>query len=151
MFKLKIPPPVYLLITAGLMWLLDQHWPVVSFIVDPWNKTGFCFIALGLVIDVWSLRLFFRSKTTLNPMNPENTKEIVSSGTYKISRNPMYLGLLLVLIGVAVFLGSLGPFLLLPLFILLMNKLQILPEEQVLEMKFGQPYLDYKNSVRRWL
>ena len=84
-------------------------------------------------------------------MKPQNTSGIVTSGLYKISRNPMYVGLLTILIGYAVWLGSVTPFLLLPVFHFLITEMQIKPEERMLEQKFGEEYLDYKDRVRRWI
>lgn len=151
MFKLKIPPPVYGVSIGVLMWLLNQYLPIAHWISSPWNQVGLALIAMALSFDLWSLFLFFRSKTTPNPMKPENSKHIVTTGLYKISRNPMYVGLLFVLLGYAIWLGSVTPFLLLPLFVLLITTQQIIPEEEMLEEKFGQEYLDYKMRVRRWL
>ena len=151
MFKLKIPPPVYGISIGILMWLLNQYLPINHWIPVPWNSIGLAVIAIALSFDLGSLLLFFRSKTTPNPMKPENSKHIVTSGLYKISRNPMYVGLLFVLVGYAIWLGSITPFLLLPLFVLLITTQQIIPEEEMLEEKFGQEYLDYKMRVRRWL
>jgi len=151
MFKLKIPPPVYGISIGVLMWLLNQYLPINHWISAPWNTIGLVIIAVAMSFDLWSLFLFFRSKTTPNPMKPENSKHIVTSGLYKISRNPMYVGLLFVLLGYAIWLGSIAPFLLLPLFVLLITTQQIIPEEEMLEKKFGQEYLDYKMRVRRWL
>ena len=151
MFKLKIPPPVYALSIAILMWLLNQYLPINHWISTPWTNIGFIIIAVALSFDLWSLFLFLRSKTTPNPMKPENSKHIVTSGLYKISRNPMYVGLSLVLLGYAISLGSITPFLLLPLFVVLITTQQIIPEEEMLEKMFGQEYLDYKMRVRRWL
>lgn len=70
---------------------------------------------------------------------------------YRLTRNPMYLGLLLVLVGWAIVLGSVSSFIVLPLFVVILTVQQIIPEEKVLEQKFGQQYRDYKQSVRRWL
>lgn len=151
MFKLKIPPPVYALVIAGLMWVLNQYLPIAHWIAVPWNTIGLILIVTALSFDVWSLFLFFRSHTTPNPMKPENASTIVSTGLYKFSRNPMYVGLLTVLLGYAIWLGSVTPFLLLPLFVFLITTQQIMPEEEILEKKFGAEYLDYKARVRRWL
>lgn len=84
-------------------------------------------------------------------MKPESSSKIVTSGLYRFSRNPMYVGLLVVLLGYAIWLGGITPFLMLPLFIFLITTQQIIPEEEILENKFGQEYLDYKMRVRRWL
>jgi protein-S-isoprenylcysteine O-methyltransferase Ste14 len=102
-------------------------------------------------LDLWSLFLFLKKHTTANPMKPQNTSGIVTTGLYKISRNPMYVGLLTILTGYAVWLGSLTPFLMLPVFYALITEMQVKPEEKILEQKFGDEYLNYKNRVKRWL
>ncbi len=151
MLKLKIPPPIYLLAVAGLMWLLDHHVPIIELTSSPWNKLGLLLMVVGLSSDGTSLLQFLRAHTTINPFHPENTKKLVTTGMYKLSRNPMYIGLLFLLTGWAIFLGSLSPFIMLPIFMTVMTIQQIIPEEQILEQKFGQQYRDYKQSVRRWL
>ncbi len=151
MLKLRIPPPVYALSTAVLMWLLDSMFPVIELVKAPWNWIGWFFIIAGLFIDLWSMRLFLKEETTINPFKPDNSKSIVEQGIYQYSRNPMYLGLLSILLGVAILLGSLSPLFCLPFFVLIITTQQIIPEEMTLTNKFGQVYLDYKHRVRRWL
>ena len=151
MLKLRIPPPVYALSTAGLMWLLDSYCPIAHLFQNPWNLLGWVFIVIGVIIDLWSVGLFWKAKTTVNPMKPDDSKNIVESGMYRYSRNPMYLGMLCILTGWGVLLGSLSPLLGLPLFIMIITRQQIIPEEKTLSNKFGQVYLDYKHRVRRWL
>ena len=94
---------------------------------------------------------FVRAKTTVNPMKPASASALVVSGLYARSRNPMYLGLLLILIGWAVYLSNGLAFLLLLAFILYMNRFQIEPEERALISLFGQEFVAYKSRVRRWL
>ena len=151
MLKLIIPPPVYMLIFAACMWLLDQYWPLAQLIDPPFNKLGFILIAGALMLDLSSLFLFFKRKTTPNPFAPKNASHLVTSGMYRYTRNPMYVGLAILLTGWAIYLGSASPFLLIPLFIFVLTIQQIKPEEETLEEKFGQEYINYKNSVRRWL
>ena len=151
MLKLKIPPPVYVLSIGLVMWLLHLYLPVAVLILPPWNSLGILLIVLAALVDFSSLYLFFKQRTTPNPMKPEFTTGLVVKGMYKFSRNPMYLGMLMMLFGFAVFLGKLTPFLVLPVFYFLMTEMQIKPEEKVLEDKFGDEYLDYKGKVRRWL
>ncbi len=151
MLKLRIPPPIYALTIASLMWLLNSFSPIAVLFSDPWNKVGWLFIVVGLIIDLWSVGLFWKQKTTVNPLKPDNSNSIVITGFYQYSRNPMYLGMLSILLGVALLLGSLSPFIGLPLFVLLITTQQIIPEEMTLTNKFGQEYLDYKHRVRRWL
>ena len=119
---------------------------------DPIRLVVALAIALvGASIDLFSAISFRRARTTVNPMKPENTSVLVTSGAYRFSRNPMYVGLLFVLVAWAVFLSSawalVGP----PLFVLYINRFQIAPEERVLAATFGAAYLAYKSSVRRWL
>ncbi len=149
--KLLIPPPVYALMLGVLMWFLNDKVPIVHFIHAPWNKLGLALILMAVLFDVWSIFLFFKKHTTPNPMKPENTSDLVISGLYKVTRNPMYVGLQTILTGYAIWLGSLSPFFVLPLFYFIITEMQIKPEEAILEKKFGQDYLNYKNSVRRWL
>ena len=151
MLKLKIPPPVYALSIAFAMWLLSVYFPVAILINTPLNNIGIGLILLAAVMDFYSLYLFFKKKTTPNPMKPEFTTGLVITGLYKISRNPMYLGMLIMLFGFAVFLGKLTSFLVLPLFYLVITEMQIKPEEEILEEKFGQEFLAYKSKVRRWI
>ncbi len=150
MLELKIPPPVYMLLMAGLMWLLDNTLPVSELIPAPWNKLGYLLIFFALFADGISWVQFLRVRTSVNPIHPEKANQLVTNGLYKITRNPMYVGLLLILIGWGIILGSFSPFLVLPIFILLITTQQIIPEERVLEEKFGQQYRDYKASVNRW-
>ena len=150
MLRLKIPPPIYMLLTAGLMWLLDGFLPVFEVIADPWNNVGVVFIVMALFTDGLSLLQFFRAHTTINPLHPEKSKHLVITGMYRFTRNPMYTGLLLLLVGWAVLLGSLTAFIMLPIFVMILTDQQIIPEEEILEQKFGQKYLDYKKSVKRW-
>jgi len=84
-------------------------------------------------------------------MRPEKASSLVSSGIYKLTRNPMYLGLLLVLLAWAVFLSNALPFIFLPAFIIYINQFQIGPEEIALSSAFGQEFEAYKSRVRRWL
>lgn len=151
MLKLKIPPPVYLLIFASLMYYLAKYMPVWPLFEAPFTQLAYVFIALGIILDLSAVSQFFRSKTTVNPIKPSNTQTIVSTGMYRISRNPMYLGMLFLLTGWATHLAVLSPFLVLPLFIWVLTVQQIIPEETILEQKFGESYAHYKRQVRRWI
>jgi protein-S-isoprenylcysteine O-methyltransferase Ste14 len=133
------------------MWLLDSYFPLLHLWDEPWNRLGFVLMAVALFIDGWSLALFFWHRTTPHPLKPENASALVTGGMYQVTRNPMYLGLLLLLSGLAVYMGSLTPIVMLPMFVLVMNNQQIRHEERVLEEKFGEEYRIYKERVRRWL
>ena len=149
--QLKIPPPVYFLLFAGGMWLLAQHVPLLNLIPKPWNYSGILIAILTLLADLTSLRAFFKARTTVNPLHPQRTLHLVTSGLYRYTRNPMYLGLLVILLGWALYLGALTPFLLLPAFVWVITRMQILPEEAILQAKFGKTYSDYQQRVPRWL
>lgn len=151
MLQLKIPPPVYLLTFAGLMWLVDYFVPWGAVIASPWNNVGIGLVVAAILLDIVSLGLFFKAHTTFNPIKPENTRELVTGGSYRFTRNPMYLGMVVILIGWGLWLGSVLPFLLIPVFMVVLTYQQILPEERILAEKFGESYLKYKRNVRRWL
>ena len=108
-------------------------------------------VGVGLAICLAGVVRFRRAKTTVNPLTPETTTAMVTSGVYRFSRNPMYLGFLLALTGWAVFLSHALAFALLPAFVLYMTRFKILPEEWVLAAKSGHQFTGYSHSVRRWL
>lgn len=149
--ELKIPPPLYLLACFLLMWLLAAYAPASSWESEHLRFLGTTFMAIGVSFDVWSLVGFVKSKTTINPINPEKASQLVTDDLYRITRNPMYLGMALILVGWAIYLGGLSSFLLIPVFVYLLTKYQIIPEERILENLFGEEYLHYKSRVRRWI
>jgi protein-S-isoprenylcysteine O-methyltransferase Ste14 len=105
----------------------------------------------GVCVALLGVASFRRARTTLNPLKPDKSSALVMSGIYRYTRNPMYLGLLLVLLGWAFFLANALAFVFLPVFILYMNRFQIDPEERVLASVFGQEFVAYLSKVRRWL
>ena len=149
--KLKIPPPLQGLVAAVIIWVLNQFFPAMGVSLPLQKIIALLLMICGLSIDLVSVVAFFKAKTTVNPLSPHNTKHLVVSGLYCISRNPMYLGMLLILTGWVLWIGNmLGLFALL-LFVVSITYLQIKPEERVLEEKFGATYTDYKERVRRWI
>lgn len=149
--KLKIPPPVYMLLFAGGMWLVDKRLPVAIWLHTPWNKLGWLIVVLSFIPAAGAFRLFNRIGTTANPFRPHSASTLVTSGIFHYSRNPMYLSLLFLLIGWAIYLGSLSAMLIPPLFVWVLTTQQIRYKEQALEKVFGSEYLNYKRSVRRWM
>jgi protein-S-isoprenylcysteine O-methyltransferase Ste14 len=109
------------------------------------------FIIAGLSLDFMGLVAFQKHHTTINPMKPNSSSEIVSDGIYKFTRNPMYLGLCLNLIGWCVINLSCYGFILIPAFIKYIETFQIKPEEEILRGKFGAVYEEYMNKVARWV
>lgn len=108
-------------------------------------------ILLGAVVALAGVVAFRRHKTTVNPFKPEQSTSLVATGVYRLSRNPMYLGLLLALMGWSAFLANWASALVLPAFVAYMNRFQIQPEERALTERFGSQFLAYTKSVRRWL
>ncbi len=147
----KIPPPLLGFVTALLMWLLAQLLPTLSMVSSNLYRVGIVVMLAGFCLDVIGLLQFRTNSTTINPLSPEKASSMVTTGLYKYSRNPMYLGLLIMLSGWALYLGNLASFACLPIFVRLITKFQILPEERILKKKFGAPYEEYLGNVRRWI
>lgn len=149
--ELKVPPPLVALVLAGLMWAVARLLPSPALAVPMRGWTALALALAGLAIAGSGAVAFRRAKTTVNPMKPEATTSLVVSGIYRVTRNPMYLGVLVVLLGWLVFLGNawaaLGPV----LFVAWINRFQIVPEERVLRARFGAQFDAYAASVRRWL
>ena len=149
--ELKIPPALLVLIVALFMWLTAQYFSTLS-IPTALRYYGFATLLLiGIVIIVLGGLRFKSVSTTVNPITPNASSSLVTSGIYKYSRNPMYIGFLLMLVGWSVFLASLFALALTAIYIIYMNRFQIQPEEQALESIFADEYLNYKYKVRRWL
>ena len=149
--KNTIPPPVIAIIFGLLIWAMNLYFPIYVPSIGIFSYFGYIFILMGLVLDVVSFIDFLKNKTTVNPIKPQNASTLVTNGFYRISRNPMYLGMFYILLGVTTLLGDISGLLMLPLLVLTMNYLQIIPEEKVLEELFGDDYLEYKKKIRRWI
>ncbi len=113
--------------------------------------TALVFVAIGQSISISGILLFRRAGTTVNPFKPGATSSLVTTGIYRFTRNPMYIGLLLTLLGWVAFLSSPSALFYLAVFVLYMNRFQIEPEERVLSSLFGADYAAYQTRVRRWL
>ncbi len=148
--ELKVPPLAVVFLFGALMWVVSAY--SVFTIALPW-RSAFAFILYtgGSAIVLAGILTFRRMKTTVNPLTPEATTTMVTSGIYRFTRNPMYLGFLFGLAGWAIDLSNLLAFAFLPLFVWYMNRFQILPEERALASKFSEVFTLYKCSVRRWL
>lgn len=151
MSRPRVYPPLIMLATAVTMWLLDRYLPLPEILGVPWQRIGYVVMIAAVVLDLWGFGLCLRSGTTVHPLRLHNNRALVTEGIYRLTRNPMYLGLLLLLVGFAIRLGSLAPFLVLPLFVSAMNRLQIVHEERFLSERYGKDYDDYRNRVHRWL
>lgn len=147
---LKIPPVVVFLVFGLLMYLLSRLLAVGYF--EFFGRTFLMYFLFGIacVIGLWALFQFFKSKTSVDPTNPSKASILVTNGLYQYSRNPMYLGLLLVLLAWGLYLGNAFNVLLAAGFVMYMNKFQIIPEEETLSGIFGKEYAQYRTLVRRW-
>ena len=149
--ELKIPPVIVLLLVAAGMWLVARAVPSLTFPLPYSRIIAITFMVIGFSVSVIGVLSFQRAGTTIDPMKPQKASSLVSSGIYRFSRNPMYLGMLLVLIGWSVYLSNIASLLLVPLFVLWMNRFQIAPEERALASLFGPDFESYKQEVRRWV
>jgi protein-S-isoprenylcysteine O-methyltransferase Ste14 len=147
--KRKIIPPVYLLICLVLMWLMQLFIPVYQYSHPPFAYLVIFAVFLGIIMAAISAGMFKRAGTGIEPFDEATT--LVTIGFYRFTRNPMYMGMFLMLLGVAFLMGGIGALLPLPLFVLIIRNNFVLGEERFLEAAFGQHYLDYKSEVRRWI
>jgi protein-S-isoprenylcysteine O-methyltransferase Ste14 len=131
--------------------MLGLAWAVPAFTVPAPPVLAFPVAAVGVSLDAIALFHFLRSRTTVNPLKPASASALVTGGIYRLTRNPMYLGLATLLLAWAIYLGNLAALAGVPLFILYMNRFQIAPEERALEARFGAEYIAYRTRVRRWL
>lgn len=149
--ELKVPPVAQFLIAAVLMWGLSAATPGAAFGIPGSGGLAAISGAAGVVIGVLGVIAFRGAGTTVDPRAPHATTRLVRNGVYRVSRNPMYLGILLVLIGWALYLSNALAFVLLPVFVAYMNRFQIRPEERHMVEKFGDEYRTYTAGVRRWI
>lgn len=147
--ELRIPPPLVMLIVALIMFLLAIVIPLN--IELPLRLIGVTlFVLAGSGVALAGVISFYLNKTTVNPLQPNKASTLVIAGIYKISRNPMYLGMFLALCAWTIYLANPVTLAGLPIFILYMNQYQIKPEERALQAKFGDEYQAYMQQVRRW-
>ncbi|TNF62161.1 MAG: isoprenylcysteine carboxylmethyltransferase family protein [Burkholderiales bacterium] len=146
-----IPPPVVAALVAALMWWLSGLPPAWPWPAGERTALVLALVALGLAFDLSGLLVFLRQRTTINPLRPHRASSLATAGVYRITRNPMYVGLCCLLLAWAVHLWSpwalAGPL----LFVAYITRFQIVPEERALEALFGEQYRAYRARVRRWL
>ena len=149
--KNKIPPPIILLLCGAAMWFIAAS-EFAYAISIPFSLTvAIALAATGVFISARAIRQFGAVETTMSPLKPDTASSLVNTGIFSKSRNPMYVGLLLVLSGWAVWLESLSNIAVLLAFVVLITELQIKPEEAALRELFGEEYEDYCRQVRRWV
>jgi protein-S-isoprenylcysteine O-methyltransferase Ste14 len=149
--ELKIPPPAVAALIAIAIWGISVFTPSIEVSARVRGGAAVLLALTGAVVSILGIVSFRIARTTINPMQPETTTSLVCSGVYRLTRNPMYVGVLFVLVAWTIFLSSawalLGPL----AFVVYMNRFQIGPEERALSARFGAEYSNYKSKVRRWL
>lgn len=148
--ELRIPPLALLLVFATGMVVVAYAVPAA--VAVPWREALAVALAVaGASVALAGVVAFRKHRTTVNPFTPEQSSSLVSTGIYRFSRNPMYLGFLLALAGLSALLANWASALLIPVFVAYMNRFQIQPEERALRQRFGQEFETYSSTVRRWL
>ena len=136
---------ILLLLSIGCQFVF----PILRFLFPPYNYLGFGLVIFGIIINLWTDSIFKKMQTTVKPYKIPSF--LVTSGPFKLSRHPMYLGMVSILLGTAISQGSLIPFVF-PLIFIIIIEIKFIPlEENNLEKKFGHQYIDYKKNVRRWI
>lgn len=147
----KVPPPIVGALVAAAMWFLSQFAPQLPLPQAAKLALVGLLVTAGITFDLLGLAAFRRSRTTINPLRLNKASALVTGGVYKVTRNPMYVGMTLLLTAWAVHLSGLWPFIGPVLFVRYIGRFQIQPEERVLRGLFGQEYADYAARVPRWL
>lgn len=147
----RIPPPIVTAIFALIMWLLSSFLTPINMDAD-FRVGAALIIAVLAVLFLVSGGISFRlAKTTVNPLKPESASSLVVSGIFKVSRNPMYVGFALLLLAWTVYLSAPVLLMIVLLFTAVITRFQIIPEERAMLKLFGDEFIAYQQSVRRWL
>ena len=145
----KIPPPIVAILFAVMIFYFSDSFAHVDLPFKIYISLSF--VLLGFFITFSSARNFKKKETTVNPIKPEEASQLVTDGFFKITRNPMYLGMLLFLLGVSIYNGLIVGLVFLPLFVGYITFFQIIPEERAMIKIFGEDYKAYMKKVRRWI
>ena len=145
----RVLPPVYLLFSLLLMFALHWLFPIVRIVHEPARLLGILPILIGISTGIWTRLLFARAGTTIKPFQESTT--LITQGPFRLTRNPVYVSMILVLIGTALLLGTLSPWFVIPILALILDRRIIRVEEGMLESRFGDQYRNYQLHVRRWL
>ena len=149
--ELRVPPPVVALLAALAIWGLRRAFPEEGVFIPGRRIVYGTLLGLGILVIVAGLIQFRLARTTVNPMKPDTTSSLVTGGIYRLTRNPMYLGLALVLLAVVAFFSNPLGLVAVVFFVAWMELFQIAPEERALRARFGQTFDEYCGRVRRWL
>ncbi len=147
----RVPPPIVGALVAAAMWAVASIGPVVPLSPVVASATAVAVALMGLVFDVLGLLAFRAHRTTVNPLRPERASALVTRGIYRVTRNPMYVGMAFLLLAWAIHLRAGVAFAGPVLFVAYLTRFQIVPEERVLRERFGEAFAAYAARVRRWL
>jgi len=145
----KIPPPIVTLICGIAIYFSKTFFN--QFFSYNNNIISLSFLTLGLFIFVSAVKSFRKQKTTVNPLDPKQASSLVTSGIFKFSRNPMYLGMLIILLSIAFKFNLIGGMITSVIFYIFITKFQIIPEEAAMNELFGNEFIDYCKKTRRWI
>lgn len=147
----RIPPPLVTMAAVGVMWLAAHLSPSLTQENPLPYAPALALALIGMLVSIAAVRQFRRHGSTLDPRTPTDASALVTSGIYRHSRNPMYLGIVIALCGVAWYLSNPMALIGVAAFMLYITSFQIRPEERALLQKFGHPCREYIARVRRWL
>jgi len=147
--RTKVLPPTYVALAITVMAVLDALAPWRRVIPFPWSVLGVVALGAGIVLELVADSDLKKHATTVKPF--EQSSSLVTTGAYGICRHPMYLGFVLILLGLAVIMGAVTPFLVIPAFVALVETAFIRIEEQMMEAQFGDAWRAYRARVGRWL
>lgn len=147
----KVPPPLVAVIAALAMWLLARLLPALDLGTTAKSAISLVVALAGAICGVAGVVAFWRARTTVNPYRPRTASTLVTTGIYRVTRNPMYLAMALLLTALAVWLAFPWSLLCVLGFVLYIDRFQIRPEERALSELFGEEYRRYRTEVRRWI
>ena len=145
----KIPPPIIALVCSLGILFSKSFFKEYSNVNNA--SISILFFLIGIACFFFAIKLFNKFDTTINPLKPEKATSLIVSGIYMYSRNPMYLGMLFILISISIRYNIIGGFISISTFIIYITKFQIIPEEQQLKRIFGEKFINYKKKTRMWL
>jgi protein-S-isoprenylcysteine O-methyltransferase Ste14 len=149
MEKKRALPPTYLFIAIVVMILLHYLFPVAHIVAYPWRLLGGVPLLLGIALNLMADKAFKINYTTVKPF--EESTVLITTGAFRVSRHPMYLGMVFILTGIGILMGTLMPFLVIPVFVLLLDMMFVRIEERMLADIFGENWQEYQAKVRRWI
>lgn len=149
--ELKIPPLAVTVLFAASALLGSRFVPIAQISFPGHRTVAIALLVAGALLSGIGVIEFRKARTTVDPRFPGKTTSVVASGIYRLSRNPMYAGFAMALLGVGVWGETLLGCAMVPLFVMYMNRFQIVPEERAMLEKFGEEYREYMDRVRRWI